>query len=48
MNYNYHTHTHWCDHASGTPEEYIENAVAVFPETECGYDGKNIKLSFEE
>jgi histidinol-phosphatase (PHP family) len=27
MNYNYHTHTHWCDHASGTPEEYIENAI---------------------
>ncbi len=28
MNYNYHTHTHWCDHAFGEPEEYIENAVA--------------------
>ncbi len=27
MNYNYHTHTHWCDHASGTPEAYIENAI---------------------
>ena len=27
MNYNYHTHTHWCDHATGTPEEYIQNAI---------------------
>ncbi len=27
MNYNYHTHTHWCDHAFGTPEEYIQTAI---------------------
>lgn len=28
MDYNYHTHTHWCDHATGTPEEYIQTAIA--------------------
>lgn len=28
MDYNYHTHTHWCDHATGTPEEYIQIAIA--------------------
>ena len=41
----------WLTHYSPMikePEEYVENAVAVFPETECGYDGKSIKLSFEE
>jgi len=27
MDYNYHTHTHWCDHATGTPEEYIQTAI---------------------
>lgn len=27
MNYNYHTHTFRCHHASGRPEEYIERAV---------------------
>lgn len=27
MNYNYHTHTILCSHASGTVEEYIERAV---------------------
>ena len=27
MNYNYHTHTPLCAHASGTPEEYIINAM---------------------
>ena len=30
MNYNYHTHTFHCSHASGTPEEYILRAI------ECG------------
>ncbi len=30
MNYNYHTHTYRCHHASGTPEEYIKRAI------ECG------------
>ena len=28
MNYNYHTHTTRCGHASGTEREYIERAVA--------------------
>lgn len=27
MNYNYHTHTRWCDHATGEPNEYIERAI---------------------
>ncbi len=27
MNYNYHTHTYRCGHASGTPEEYILRAI---------------------
>lgn len=27
MEYNYHTHTARCRHASGTAEEYIENAI---------------------
>lgn len=28
MNYNYHTHTYRCGHASGTPEEYVLNAIS--------------------
>lgn len=27
MDYNYHTHTHRCNHASGTEEEYIKRAI---------------------
>lgn len=27
MNYNYHTHTHLCGHASGEAREYIERAI---------------------
>ena len=27
MEYNYHTHTHRCSHASGTEEEYVKRAV---------------------
>lgn len=27
MDYNYHTHTIWCDHATGEPSEYIERAI---------------------
>lgn len=27
MDYNYHTHTWFCDHASGSPEEYIDRAI---------------------
>ena len=29
MNFNYHTHTYRCGHASGTPEEYILNAISI-------------------
>ena len=29
MIYTYHTHTHYCDHATGTPREYIERAISV-------------------
>lgn len=29
MNYNYHTHTFRCHHASGTEREYIENAIQM-------------------
>ena len=28
MDYNYHAHTTRCGHATGTPEEYIETAIA--------------------
>lgn len=28
MDYNYHAHTPRCGHATGTPEEYIETAIA--------------------
>lgn len=28
--FNYHTHTHFCGHATGTPEEYVKRAI------ECG------------
>ena len=27
MNYNYHTHTKRCGHASGSPEEYVLRAI---------------------
>ena len=27
MNYNYHTHTPWCSHATGEPEAYIQRAI---------------------
>ena len=26
---NYHTHTYRCNHATGTEEEYINNAIAL-------------------
>lgn len=29
MNYNYHTHTYRCGHATDTPEEYILNAISI-------------------
>ena len=27
LNYNYHTHTYLCGHATGTPEEYVKRAI---------------------
>lgn len=36
MNYNYHTHTARCGHASGTERRYIENALAAGV-TEIGF-----------
>lgn len=40
----------WLSHYSPMvkdPQEHIHIARAIFPETECGYDGKHIKLGFE-
>ena len=28
MNYNFHTHTYLCGHATGLPEEYIQRAIS--------------------
>lgn len=46
MNYNFHTHTYHCHHASGTPEEYvlraIENGI-----TEMGFSD-HFPLQFED
>ncbi len=41
----------WLTHYSqmiGTPEDYLEIAHSIFPDAECGYDGKAIKLVFED
>ena len=38
MDYNYHTHTYRCGHASGTPEEYIKKAI----------DGGITKMGFSD
>lgn len=41
----------WLSHYSQLikdPEEYLSIASAVFPETECGFDGKRITLYFDE
>ena len=40
----------WLTHFSPSledPESKIQNAKAVFPDAECGYDGKNIDLKFD-
>lgn len=29
IDYNYHTHTYRCGHATGTEKEYVENAIAL-------------------
>ena len=31
MNYNYHTHTYRCNHATGTPEEVAESKKGYTP-----------------
>ena len=44
-------HRLWLTHYSqmiDSPEAYLPNAKRIFPNTECGYDGKSIKLIFEE
>lgn len=41
----------WLTHYSqmiDSPEDYLPNAQRIFPDTECGFDGKSIKLIFEE
>lgn len=41
----------WLTHYSPSlpsPEDYINEARAVFPDTECGFDGKSITLYFDE
>ena len=30
------------------PEEELAQAQSLFPAAECGYDGKNITLQYEE
>ena len=30
------------------PEDYLSNAAELFPDVECGFDGKRIRLEFEE
>lgn len=41
----------WLSHYSQmieNPEDYLENALKIFEQTECGYDGKKITLNFSE
>ena len=41
----------WLAHFSQmieNPEEYLEYAAAVFPATQCGFDGKHCTLQFEK
>lgn len=41
----------WLTHYSQMikePEEYLPMVQSIFPETECGFDGKSIKLIFDE
>ena len=46
MNYNYHTHTFRCQHASGTEREYIESALAAGI-TKIGFS-EHIPLDFPD
>lgn len=38
IDYNYHTHTYRCGHATGTEREYIENAIAIGMKVFCFSD----------
>lgn len=41
----------WLTHFSPSmpePEEYLPQAAAIFPSTECGFDGKSIELTYVE
>lgn len=38
IDYNYHTHTFRCGHATGTEREYIENAIAIGMKVFCFSD----------
>ena len=41
----------WLTHYSPAvtePEEGIEQARKIFPNTECGYDGKSVMISFPD
>lgn len=41
----------WLTHYSqmiGSPEDYLNIVQSIYPDAECGYDGKSIKLTFEE
>ncbi len=41
----------WLTHYSqmiDSPEDYLLTVQSIFPNTECGYDGKSIKLIFED
>ena len=41
----------WLTHYSqmiNSPEDYLNTVQAIFPDAECGYDGKAIKLVFED
>ncbi len=46
MNYNYHTHTFRCQHATGTEREYIESALAAGI-TKIGFS-EHIPLAFAD
>ncbi len=46
MNYNFHTHTYHCHHASGTPEEYVQRAIQNGI-TEMGFSD-HFPLMFED
>ena len=46
MNYNFHTHTYHCSHATGTPEEYVLRAIEGGI-TEMGFSD-HFPLRFED